>query len=202
MVKNIFLIMLSLFQTVFIVSQSDSKVSSFLKTLSSDSATKKTGIAKTGTTDSEDTDTSFLKSLRKKKKKSTELDEQKQEDELEQQNIQDLDYLTNFYGNPKYQSAMKILNDSELQESYSQSLNSIQMFFFQYSQKVLSKYHTVHKKSDDNKNQDAESFLASLQKKQAEPKKVFTKNGTAKKVTVVKKKSSSKVTAFLATLKG
>jgi len=142
------------------------------------------------------------------KKKQLEQQKQQQKDleDQEQKELQGISYIKNFYGNPKYQAAMKILNDPTLQNSYQQDLNEIEIFFFKYSQKVVSKHHTS-KKSDDGTSMNVTSFLTSLHK---EPKP--TKTTFKKKVKVSTKidkqqgkktsQSSNKATSFLASLKG
>lgn len=65
-----------------------------------------------------------------------------EQDQEEQNDIQGLNFIQSFYGNPKYQSAMKILNDASLRSQYEQALNDYQLDFFTYTNSVLSNYHT------------------------------------------------------------
>jgi hypothetical protein len=62
--------------------------------------------------------------------------------------------------NPSYQKALAILNDAELQDSFVQDLQSIELFFLQYSVQVLSKFSTDQKNAE--KHQDLTSLFQAM----------------------------------------
>ena len=171
----------------------NANVASFLQGLSSKKKT--TSVANGGEQNKED---AFLGGLSQLKQQQT--DEQKnlkqEEAEQEQKEEAGLHFIVDFYGNPKYQSAMRILNDAELQQSYQQELNSIHMFFFEYAQKIIGKHHTTHK-HDDSNQQSVSSFLQTVKSQSpvVKPQKVLKRSK-------VKKGSVNSVSSFLAHLKG
>lgn len=121
---------------------------------------------------------SFLTSLSNNQRNQQQVAKQQQlalQQKLQQQRqqeIQDLNFIQNYYGNPDYQAAMAILNDVSLQEQYQQGLNQIDFSFFEYTQKVLSQYHTSQKTTSTNaanSAQSAASFFNSLKNQSIAP---------------------------------
>lgn len=95
----------------------------------------------------------FLNSLHKPKTQSSsssQPSQNQQEQSQEQQDIQGLHFIQNFYGNPKYQKALKILDDATLQAEYEQALNDYQLQFFEYTTQVLSNYHAPQNLGSQN----------------------------------------------------
>lgn len=192
--------MVAIYAFMFLVSigsitlaSDNANVTSFLQGLSNKK--KATVVAKGSEQGEED---AFLGGLSQLKKEQA--DEQKnlkqEEAEQEQKEEAGLHFIVDFYGNPKYQSAMKILNDAELQQSYQQELNSMHMFFFEYAQKIIGKHHTTHK-HDDSNQQTISSFLQTV--KSQSP---VAKHQKSSKKSKVKKESVNSVSSFLAHLKG
>ncbi len=196
-----YLIILCCLYSITLVASDSAKVSSFLQDITKKQAkSSEVDLAKTQAKQ-ENTFLSGLSGL-KAKQQQEQVQQKKDMQEQEQHELQAISYIKNFYGNSKYQAAMKILNDSTLQNAYQEGLNQINMFFFNYSQKVLHKYHAA-KKSDDDQALNVTSFLTTLHQ---EPKAV--KNASKKKVKISTKHSKkalqtpSQVTSFLASLKG
>ncbi|MBI2352723.1 hypothetical protein HYV11_00590 [Candidatus Dependentiae bacterium] len=96
------------------------------------------------------------------------------EDKIQKQKLQQaqLLLLKNYYGNPDYQKAIKIVNDIDLQRRYQQDLSELQFYFFEYIQKNIQnqKMPTVDKKLGrvkDGLDQAGSLFLGSLQQKKS-----------------------------------
>lgn len=150
---------------------------------------------------------SFLLALQKDKQKSlsaqTENEEAKKKKEAVA--VQQLHFIEQYYGNPDYKSAMKILNDLTLQRQYQQDLDQMQMYFFEYTQKVLNSFHTSPKlvqNNDEQKDKTVTSFLNSL--KNSGPATTVKNNAplNADKKPVLKSGDSNSAISFLNSLKG
>lgn len=128
---------------------------------------------------------------------------------------QELKFLENFYGNPKYGAAMLILNDDSLQEEYQRALNDLSFFFFEYTTKVLSEFHPSADgiaKAKSNSDGNISSFLASLQEAHSLAPKGngpsssslsnSKKSSVSQPTTTANNQSSNANNAFLSNLEG
>lgn len=189
--------LLSLF-SLDIVTDNQDQINEFLASLSSKK--KKKSLARSKRRAKKSFTASFLNSLSGLKHKQDQLEQTIKQDQQDQKHLESaaLTNISEFYGNPNYQAAMKILNNSELEASYQDDLNSIHLFFFDYSNKVIKKYHRSDKDSPASDQQSVTSFLSSLHK-QASPDRATESHVASSKDS---KASQSKVASFLSSLKG
>lgn len=150
---------------------------------------------------------SFLLALQKDKQKSlsaqTENEEAKKKKEALA--VQQLHFIEQYYGNPDYKSAMKILNDSTLQRQYQQDLDQMQIYFFEYTQKVLSSFHAspkLVKNNDEQKDKTVTSFLNSLKNSRPATTVKNTDPLNTDVKSALKFGDSSSTVSFLNSLKG
>lgn len=98
--------------------------------------------------------------------------QQQEQNNEEESDIQGLKFIQSYYGNPQYQSAMKILNDNALRSQYEQALNDYQLSFFEYTNNVLSDYHApktaAAKANVGSASVSVTSFLNSIKNKNSQ----------------------------------
>ena len=140
--------------------------------------------------------------------------QQEQEAKESQEQLNELHMISSYYNNPKYQSAMSILNDSELQDAYSQSLQSINWKLFQYAEKVQA-FHppqTGREEAAKQQEKNMANFMQQLQHSQGSTSSNLSTNQSVVRVaakqaplspaTKLSSKSSNSTASFLASLKG
>ena len=189
--------MLSLSLLVFNVSaMQQDNINSFLQSISNSS--QKQDFAQSKQNSSAQAESSFFKSLSdiKRKRAQQQKDIQQEKQKQQQAELAAINTISNLYNNPKYHQAMDILNDPTLQASYEHDLNSIRLFFFDYSQNVISKYHTQQKKPS-SEQQNISSFLSSLSKDATNQSDSSSNKNKKNSIS-----SASKVSSFLSSLKG
>lgn len=143
----------------------ESKEEQFLDSLTTQKAkTKKSKSSQSSASAISSNQSQFLANLSQGEtyeQKEQEKEQQSQEQQAET-DTKELSFLQNYYGNPDYKEAIKILHDTTMQETYNEVLEQMQMFFFNYTQNVLNNYHApTHKSGGSQKS--VSSFIHSLQ---------------------------------------
>ena len=138
--------------------------------------------------------------------------QEQQEDEQntqEQRDLQGLTFIEKYYGNPQYQKAIEILHDAALQSQYEDSLNNMQLFFFEYTNQVLGAYHVPKTTAEKSKSEDnsvtVTSFLDSMKAKGSsshEEPLLLPSPKVASSTLPVNSSASDSTTSFLDSLKG
>lgn len=142
----------------------------------------------------------FLNSL-KDQKVSSQTNQQLSQGQQQQNEENELNFLKNFYGNPKYQAALTILNNEELQTQYEQALNDYQLNLFEYTSQVLGGYHVSGEPKAKTGAAQAEvslnSFLNSIQNKKVVPSAKNNSSGASSDSS-----NQNSVASYLNSLKG